>query len=90
VELLPEHDGAGLLVRLEQRLDGDVQRTGVLVGLHGEVEDDVIDGTYIQPRMQASGWDQVGSAGRAASVPSMCPNRPYLAQRAVKNAFHFE
>ena len=44
VELLLEDDGAGLLVRLEQRLDGDVQCAGILIGLHGEVEDRVFNG----------------------------------------------
>jgi hypothetical protein len=43
VELLLEEDGARLLVRLEQCLDGDVQRAGVLSRLHGEVEDGVVD-----------------------------------------------
>ena len=44
VELLPEDDGARLLVRLEQGLDGDVEGARILIGLHGEVEDCVVDG----------------------------------------------
>ncbi|KAG8080691.1 hypothetical protein GUJ93_ZPchr0007g3767 [Zizania palustris] len=38
-----EDDSAGLLVRLEQGLDGDVQSARILIGLHGEVEDNVVD-----------------------------------------------
>ena len=43
VELLLEDDGAGLLIRLEQNLDGDVQGASVLIGLHGKVKDGVVD-----------------------------------------------
>ena len=53
VELLLEDDGAGLLVRLEQGLDGDVQRACILIGLHGEVEDGVFNGA-IHPAANAS------------------------------------
>jgi hypothetical protein len=53
VELLLENDGAGFLVRLEQGLDGDIECAGVLIGLHGEVEDGVFDG-IVHPAANAS------------------------------------
>jgi len=43
VELLLEDDSTRLLVCLEQGLNGDVQGMRILIGLHGEVEDGVID-----------------------------------------------
>jgi hypothetical protein len=49
VELLLEDDSARLLVCLEQGLNGDVQGAGVLIGLHGEVENDVVGGVVHPP-----------------------------------------
>jgi hypothetical protein len=78
VELLLEDDGARLLVRLEQGLDGDVQGAGVLIRLHGEVEDGVIGGVVHPPANTRVGLRPQGSAGRAGSVPLMWPSRLYL------------
>jgi hypothetical protein len=58
---------ARLLVRLEQRLDGNVQRAGVLVWLHGEVEDDVIDGT-VHPATDAGVRLGPGGISRARGL----------------------
>jgi hypothetical protein len=49
VELLLEDDGARLLVRLEQSLNGDVQGAAVLIRLHGEIEDVIISGVVHPP-----------------------------------------
>ena len=91
VELLPKDDRPRLLVRLEQGLDGDVQSSRVLIGLHGEVEDGVVAGAVhpttdvgVGLRPRGASWARVL---RAVDVAS---SSPYLRQRAVKNAFHLE
>jgi hypothetical protein len=46
VELVIEEDGPGLLVGAEDVLDGDLESMGrLVVVVHGEVEDGVVDGT---------------------------------------------
>ena len=69
-ELLLEDDGVGLLIRLEQSLDGDVQGASVLIGLHGEVEDGVVDGA-VHPAADAGvrlGPQRVSRTGGRCAV----------------------
>jgi hypothetical protein len=68
VELLLEDDNTRFLVRLEQGLDGEVERAGVLIGLHGEVEDGLVDGvvhptTNTGVGLRPRGVNRTGSSG---------------------------
>jgi hypothetical protein len=89
VELLLEDDGTRLLVRLEQGLDGDIQCACVLIGLHGEVEDSVVDRVVHPPanarvRLRPHGisWAR---GHRAVDVAE----QPILAAEGGKEGFPF-
>ena len=70
MEFLLEDDGVGLLICLEQSLDGDVHGASVLIGLHGEVEDGVVDGA-VHPAADAGvglGPQRVSRTGGRCAV----------------------
>ncbi|KAG8052569.1 hypothetical protein GUJ93_ZPchr0001g33171 [Zizania palustris] len=66
-------DSAGFLVRLEQILDGDVQGACVLVRLHSEIEDGVVDGA-IHPAANAG----IGLRPRGVSRARDVAEQPVL------------